>query len=71
MREGKLGRDQLTELINNLFRTKADKSELFSKKYTDLTDVPTKLSEFINDLDLQSSYYNKEEINAKETELNN
>jgi len=40
MREGKLGRDQLTELFNYLQRSKADKSELFSKDYRELTNTP-------------------------------
>lgn len=57
MREGKLGRDQLTELFNYLQRTKADKSELFSKDYRELTNTP----DFIQQQDLEN-YYDKNEI---------
>lgn len=57
MREGKLGRNQLTELFNYLQRTKADKSELFSKDYRELTNTP----DFIQQQDLEN-YYNKNEI---------
>ena len=57
MREGKLGRDQLTELFNYLQRTKADKSELFSKDYRELTNTPN----FIQQQDLEN-YYDKNEI---------
>ena len=52
MREGKLGRDQLTELFNYLQRTKADKSEL--ENILDLVD----LSDYALKSELFSGSYN-------------
>lgn len=67
MREGKLERDQLTELFNYLQRNKADKSELFNKDYRDLTNTPKNLSDFNNNLNFiqqqnLENYYDKNEI---------
>ena len=71
IRENKLTKDQLLELINYLQRVKADKSELFNKQYSELIGRPTNLSDFNNNLNFTSldqvlnilqNYYNKQQI---------
>ena len=69
MREGKLERDQLTELFNYLQRNKADKSELFSKKYNDLTGKPPNLSNFNNDLNFVSLEELQNQINNTQNNI--
>ena len=54
-----LSKDGLTKLwalITTNFVAKEDGKGLFSGKYSDLTGVPTKLSEFENDLGLDNVY---------------
>lgn len=48
----KAGLERLLKVISNTFVVKEDGKGLFSGSYTDLTNKPTKLSEFQNDLDL-------------------
>ena len=48
----KAGLERLLKVVSNTFVVKEDGKGLFSGSYTDLTNKPTKLSEFQNDLDL-------------------
>ena len=55
----KEGLEKLWGLITTNFVAKEDGKGLFSGKYSDLTGVPTKLSEFENDLGLDDVYLKK------------
>ena len=58
------GLDKLWGLITTNFVAKEDGKGLFSGKYSDLTGVPTKLSEFENDLGLDDVYLKKTDAEA-------
>ena len=55
----KEGLEKLWGLITTNFVAKEDGKGLFSGSYNDLTDVPTKLSQFENDLGLDDVYLKK------------
>ena len=63
----KAGLTKLWGIISTTFVAKEDGKGLFSGSYNDLTDKPTKLSEFTNDLDflsktdIEAGYVKKEE----------
>ena len=48
----KAGLERLLSILTNTFVVKEDGKGLFSGSYTDLTNKPTKLSEFENDIDI-------------------
>lgn len=55
----KAGLEKLWGLITTNFVAKEDGKGLFSGNYNDLTNVPTKLSQFDNDLNLDDTYLKK------------